>query len=100
MGDRCARLGLVVGPSGLVNSFHQVGMALGLGILVAVSAGADAGAPSATVAVTREVATAFTGGSVLLGLCLVATLVLIVPAVAAARRAASGTIASDTKESS
>ncbi|MFT2816780.1 MFS transporter [Leifsonia sp. A12D58] len=68
--------------SGLVNTFHQIGMSLGLGILVAVSANAGtatADAPAATQ-MTEQVSAALTAGSVLLGLCLVVSLVLIVPA--------------------
>lgn len=68
--------------SGLVNTFHQIGMSLGLGILMAVSANAGtatADAPAATQ-MTEQVSAALTAGSVLLGLCLVVSLVLIVPA--------------------
>lgn len=64
--------------SGLVNTFHQLGMSLGLGILVAVAAPAGAG-ESGALAIAAEVSTALTAGSVLLGVCLVVCLALILP---------------------
>lgn len=66
--------------SGLVNTFHQVGMALGLGVLVAASASAGNGLGSAAAVLTAHVDAALVTGSVLLVLCLVAVLALIVPA--------------------
>jgi EmrB/QacA subfamily drug resistance transporter len=65
--------------SGLVNTFHQLGMALGLSVLVAVSASSGHGlAPAA--ALTAHVHAALTAGAVLLGACLLAVLGLILPA--------------------
>ncbi|MCU1533022.1 MAG: transporter [Arthrobacter sp.] len=66
--------------SGLVNTSHQLGSALGVGVLVALSA--NAGSLAGSVAI------AYTGGSVLLAAALLAVLVLIVPAERAARRTA------------
>jgi hypothetical protein len=63
--------------SGLVNTFHQVGMALGLGVLVAASAHAGQGLTTPAAVLTARVSTALTAGSVLLTLCLIATLALI-----------------------
>ena len=65
--------------SGLVNTAHQLGMALGLGILVAVSARAGAQANSAA-AVAGHVRAALTGSTVLLAAALVVALAVIVPA--------------------
>ncbi|MEY9857759.1 hypothetical protein ABH935_003372 [Catenulispora sp. GAS73] len=73
--------------SGLVNTFHQLGMALGLGVLVTASAHAGRNLASPAAAITAQVHSALIAGSVLLALCLVVTLVLIVPAEVAARRA-------------
>jgi EmrB/QacA subfamily drug resistance transporter len=64
--------------SGLVNTSHQLGSALGVGVLVAVSA--KAGSLAGTVAV------AYTGGSIMLATALLVTLVLIVPAERVVRR--------------
>ena len=64
--------------SGLVNTSHQLGSALGVGVLVALSSNAGSLAGSAAVA--------YTGGSVMLAAALVAVLVLIVPAERSARR--------------
>ncbi|MES2867870.1 MFS transporter [Microbacterium profundi] len=65
--------------SGVVNTFHQVGMSLGLGILVAVSAASDTGTASAEVALAGEVAAALTAATVLLGIAFVLAIALIVP---------------------
>jgi EmrB/QacA subfamily drug resistance transporter len=65
--------------SGLVNTFHQLGMALGLSVLVAVSASSGHGL-SPAAALTAHVHTALTAGTVLLGMSLLAVLALIVPA--------------------
>ncbi|CAG7619805.1 MFS transporter [Rhodococcus opacus] len=72
--------------SGLVNTAHQLGMALGLGVLVALSAntGSNLDGPAA---VTDHVGTALTGGTVLLVVALVVVLTVIVPA---ARHRGSG----------
>lgn len=64
--------------SGLVNTFHQLGMALGLSVLVAVSASSGHGLTPAA-ALTAHVDTALTAGTVLLGACLLAVLSLILP---------------------
>jgi hypothetical protein len=65
--------------SGLVNTFHQLGMALGLSVLVAVSASSGRGLTPAA-ALTAHVDSALTAGTVLLGACLLAVLSLILPA--------------------
>jgi hypothetical protein len=72
--------------SGMVNTFHQLGSALGLGVLIAASAHAGRGLTSPAAVLTARVGTALTTGSVLLVLCLIAALVLIVPADLARRR--------------
>ena len=64
--------------SGLVNTAHQLGMALGLGILVSASAHAGAGLDGAA-AVAEHVRVALTGSSVLLVLALFVTVALILP---------------------
>ncbi|OZF25714.1 MFS transporter [Rhodococcus sp. 14-2496-1d] len=74
--------------SGLLNTAHQLGMALGLGILVAVSANAGADSAGAAAAAERASA-ALTGGSVILALALIVVLAVIVPAERGARGAAS-----------
>jgi Major Facilitator Superfamily len=66
--------------SGLVNTFHQLGMALGLGVLVAVSAGSGHGLTSPAGVLTAHVHTALTAGSVLLAASLLVVLGLILPA--------------------
>lgn len=73
--------------SGLVNTFHQVGSSLGLGVLVAAAtaAGSAVGEGSARVQLATEVSAALTAGSVLLAAGLLVTLALIVPAAWAAR---------------
>jgi hypothetical protein len=65
--------------SGLVNTFHQLGMALGLAALVAVSAGA----PDLAARFSR----ALTGSAVLLALCLLVVLIVLLPAHRAFHRA-------------
>ena len=72
--------------SGLVNTFHQVGMAFGLGVLVAVAAHASAGGANTAARLAAQVSAALTAGSILLALALIAALALIVPAAAARRR--------------
>ena len=72
--------------SGMVNTFHQVGMALGLGVLIAASAHAGHGLTAPAAVLTAHVNTALTAGSVLLALCLIATLALILPTELAGRR--------------
>jgi hypothetical protein len=72
--------------SGMVNTFHQVGMALGLGVLIAASAHAGHGLTTPAAVLTAHVSAALTAGSVLLALCLIAALALILPADLAERR--------------
>lgn len=73
--------------SGLVNTAHQLGSSLGLGILVTAAASAQPGNGPAQVAVAGHVSSALAAGSVLLALCLAVSLLLVVPAEATARRA-------------
>ena len=70
--------------SGLLNTFHQLGSSLGIGILVTASAAAGRGAATAAEALAERVGAALTAGSVMLGLCPLACLVLVVPAKAGA----------------
>jgi predicted MFS family arabinose efflux permease len=72
--------------SGLVNTFHQVGTCLGLGIAVAAAATVPA-AGSAAAHLAAQVSAALTTGSVLLLLALAVSAALILPADLAARRA-------------
>ncbi len=67
--------------SGLVNTFHQLGMALGLAVLVAVSAGA----PDLAVRFSH----ALLAGTALLTACLLIVLNVLVPAHRTATRAAT-----------
>jgi MFS family permease len=79
--------------SGLINTFHQLGSALGLGILVAVGAAAvPVGAP-ATAALADRVSTALTGGSIMLAAALALTIALIAPQRPPARRPRSQPVA-------
>jgi EmrB/QacA subfamily drug resistance transporter len=66
--------------SGLVNTFHQLGMALGLAVLVAVSAGAPD--------LATRYSHALLGGTTLLGGCLLVVLTVLIPAHRASLRAA------------
>lgn len=63
--------------SGVVNTAHQLGSALGLGILVAVSAAAVDDRVAASAQLLARVTTALTGGSVMLAVALVVVLALI-----------------------
>jgi hypothetical protein len=72
--------------SGLVNTFHQLGMALGLSMLVAVSASSGHGLTSAAAVLTVHVHTALSAGTILLAASLLAVLGLIVPARLHSRR--------------
>jgi len=66
--------------SGLVNTFHQLGMAIGLGVLVVIAEQATSGGGAdAAVALAGEVSAALTGAAVLLALACVAVAVLIAP---------------------
>ncbi|EWT01986.1 MFS transporter [Intrasporangium oryzae NRRL B-24470] len=64
--------------SGLVNTAHQLGSALGLGILVAVAATVS-GSTDTVAGLAAHVSTALTAGSVLLALALVVTVALVLP---------------------
>jgi MFS family permease len=76
--------------SGMVNTFHQVGMALGLGVLIAASAHAGHSLTAPAAVLTARVGTALTAGSILLVLCLVAVLALILAAELTQRRHTAG----------
>ena len=64
--------------SGLLNTAHQLGMALGLAVLVAVAAHADSGLDD-PAAVAEHVGAAETGSSVLLAAALMVALAVMVP---------------------
>ncbi len=66
--------------SGVVNTFHQVGSSLGLGILIAVGTAASAGESDAAAVITSEASAALTTGSIFLLSALIVVLALIVPA--------------------
>jgi EmrB/QacA subfamily drug resistance transporter len=83
--------------SGLVNTFHQIGTCLGLGIAVAAAATVPTGGPAAAH-LSAEVSAALTTGSVLLLLALAITAVLILPADLAARRTKTPETAVPTPE--
>ncbi|WP_354246266.1 MFS transporter [Arthrobacter sp. UYEF20] len=70
--------------SGLVNTFHQVGTCLGLGIAVAAAATVPSGPVKAHLA--AQVSAALTTGSILLLLALAVAAALILPAELAERR--------------
>ncbi|MEX0153764.1 MFS transporter [Microbacterium sp. LMI1-1-1.1] len=73
--------------SGVVNTFHQVGSSLGLGIIVAVAGTAVSGATTTTaVTVTAEASAALTTGSTFLLAGLILVLALVAPGAAALRR--------------
>ncbi|WP_026555174.1 MFS transporter [Arthrobacter sp. 35W] len=71
--------------SGLVNTAHQLGSSLGLGILAAVAAASVPSAGSGREALAGHVSAALTAGSLMLALCLAVALALIAPAELAAR---------------
>ncbi|MFE4228711.1 MFS transporter [Arthrobacter sp. NPDC056886] len=71
--------------SGLVNTFHQVGTCLGLGIAVAAASAVPA-AGSAVAHLASQVGVALTTGSILLLLALIVTAAVILPADLAAPR--------------
>lgn len=74
--------------SGIVNTFHQVGSSLGLGVLVAVGAAAAGNSADQALAITAEASAALTTASVFLLASLVAVLSLIAPAATADARTA------------
>jgi EmrB/QacA subfamily drug resistance transporter len=94
--------------SGLVNTFHQLGSALGLGVLVAVAATAGHGPGTHATELAAHVQAALTAGSGLLVACLLAVLGLILPArvnagrprVPAAHRPAPETVGTNAATSS
>jgi predicted MFS family arabinose efflux permease len=63
--------------SGLINTFHQLGSAVGLSVLAAFGASAVTANAASSEAVVQRVSAALTGGSVLLGIALVAVATLI-----------------------
>ncbi|NNC12520.1 MFS transporter [Planctomonas sp. JC2975] len=71
--------------SGVLNTFHQMGTSLGLGVLVAVTALAAPGADAAATP-SAQVSAAMTGASALVLGALAVVLALIVPAALAERR--------------
>lgn len=79
--------------SGLVNAAHQLGGALGLGVLVTVAAARTTGTTPVEHLATG-VSAALTGSAVMLGLALVLALVLIVPS-----RPHGNTVAHDREDS-
>lgn len=70
--------------SGVINTFHQVGSALGLSILVAVAAASVPSGASPRSALLHRVEAALTGSSALLVLALVAVVLLVARRPAAA----------------
>jgi EmrB/QacA subfamily drug resistance transporter len=88
--------------SGIVNTFHQLGTSVGLGILVAAATvSAPASGVETATSITAEASAALTGGTGLLLLALVITLGLIVPSSLSRRRALrvpAGTGRSDVPE--
>jgi hypothetical protein len=64
--------------SGLVNVAHQLGGSLGLGILVVVFAAAGTGTLEHRQLLAHQIATAITGGGVMLVLALVLVVALII----------------------
>jgi hypothetical protein len=71
--------------SGVVNTFHQVGSSLGLGVLVAISAGA-AEADGTASGIADEVSAALLAASGFLLAALIVVLALIAPQAAAEHR--------------
>ena len=77
------RAGQPEAASGVFNTFHQLGMALGLSVLVAASAGAGDGAPTTTAALIAEIDVTLTVAAGMLALCLICVPTLIAPPVRA-----------------
>jgi EmrB/QacA subfamily drug resistance transporter len=63
--------------SGLINTFHQLGSALGLGILATIGAAAVPAGTSGAAALVGRVSAALTGGTVMLAVALLAVLTFI-----------------------
>ncbi|MGO4188984.1 MFS transporter [Pseudarthrobacter sp. TAF60_1] len=83
--------------SGLVNTFHQVGMCLGLGVAVAAAATVPA-TGTAAVHLAAQVSAALTTGSILLLLALAVAAGLILPADLASRRTPKPTAAPTSRQ--
>ncbi|WP_345449331.1 MFS transporter, partial [Microbacterium fluvii] len=66
--------------SGVVNTFHQMGSSLGLGILVAAAAAATPGTTGTAAIITAQASAALTTASLFLAAALVVVLALIAPA--------------------
>jgi sugar phosphate permease len=64
--------------SGVVNVAHQIGATLGLSILVVVFATVGTGSLGAREALSQRIASAYTGGTVMLALALILVQLLIV----------------------
>ncbi|MEV7635407.1 MFS transporter [Pseudarthrobacter enclensis] len=75
--------------SGLLNTFHQLGMCLGLGVAVAAASIVPDSSGPASVLLAGQVGAALSMGSALLVLGLVIAVALILPADLASRRAAA-----------
>ncbi len=63
--------------STLINTFHQLGSALGLGILATVGAAAVPASASGVAALVDRVSAALTGGTIMLAIALVAVIALM-----------------------
>jgi hypothetical protein len=63
--------------SGIVNTFHQVGSALGLSILVAMGSAANAATSGNQNALLQRVNVALVGSAILLSVALVIVLALV-----------------------
>ena len=73
--------------SGVLNTFHQLGTSVGLGVLVAVATiAAPASGVETGASITAEASAALTAGTGLLLLALVTTIALIVPSTLKRRR--------------
>ncbi|MEV6971181.1 hypothetical protein AB0M47_39405 [Hamadaea sp. NPDC051192] len=72
--------------SGLINTFHQLGSALGLGVLVAASVHAGTGVGPAPEALSATVRTALQTAALILLIALIGTLVLMAPTETTRRR--------------
>ncbi|APF40534.1 MFS transporter [Neomicrococcus aestuarii] len=72
--------------SGLVNTFHQVGMSLGLAVVVAVATPVAASEYDDAARLALESSVALSTGSLFMVLSLVVAFVLIVPAAVSSRR--------------
>jgi len=66
--------------SGIVNTFHQVGSSLGLGVLVAVGSSAASGIDNAPLAIAAEASTALETASIFLLIALIVAVALVAPA--------------------